>query len=272
MCGLAGIMFGEGRRSAQELRQLSQLFTELLVMSRRRGPHPTGIAWINRDGEHRLFKRPLPAETFVEHRAFADVLGGVDNRTTVLLGHTRWRTRGDEHINRNNHPIRAADLVGTHNGTIYNSDELFERFRLQRYAQVDSEVVFRIAANAMTRRGRIDVRRMSTPLRHCRGQITAVMTSRDEPQTTLILKGNNPLECRRHPLMRVVMYASSAHYLDAVLDKARGWSELSLPPMTLLKFRADRLDSPDQRALNFHAMAEDSFNVRMWRQPDLDDF
>ena len=261
MCGLAGIMFGEQPRSAQELRRLRQLFTELLVISRRRGPHATGLAWINCDGEHRLFKRPLPAETFVEHKAFADVLGGVDNRTTVLLGHTRWRTRGDEHINRNNHPIRAADVVGTHNGTVYNADELFERFRLQRYAQVDSEVVFRIAANAVTRRGRIDVRRMLPLLRHCRGQITAVMASRREPQTTLILKGNNPLECRWHPVMRVVVYASSASYLDAVLADERGWRELSLSPMTLFKFRADRLDSPEERALNFHAMSgEESVN------------
>jgi amidophosphoribosyltransferase len=273
MCGLAGIMFGEGTRSAQELRRLRQLFTELLVVSRRRGPHATGIAWINRDGEHRLFKRPVPAETFVEHKAFADVLARVDNRTTVLLGHTRWRTRGDEHINRNNHPIRAADVVGTHNGTIYNADALFERFRFPRYAQVDSEVVFRIAANAMTRRGRIDVRRMLTLLKHCRGQITAAMSSRREPQTTLILKGNNPLECRWPPLMRVVMYASSASYLDAVLADERGWSELSLPAMTLFTFRADRLDSPEHRALKFQAMStEESVDVRRWRQPDFYDF
>ena len=60
--------------------------------------------------------------------------------------------------------------------------------------------------------------------------------------------------------MRVVVYASSASYLDAVLADERGWRELSLSPMTLFKFRADRLGSPED-ALNFHAMSgEESVN------------
>src|SRR5689334_5888473 len=102
MCGLAGLVLGERPRSAAELEHLTSLFTRLLVISRRRGPHATGVAWLNRDGEYRLFKRPLPAEEFVEHKLYPLVLAGVDNRTTVVLGHTCWRTRGDEQINRNN--------------------------------------------------------------------------------------------------------------------------------------------------------------------------
>ena len=47
------------------------------------------------------------------------------------------RTRGDERVNRNNHPIRAGDVIGTHNGTIYNADYLFRRFKLRRFAEVD---------------------------------------------------------------------------------------------------------------------------------------
>jgi glucosamine 6-phosphate synthetase-like amidotransferase/phosphosugar isomerase protein len=43
------------------------------------------------------------------------------------MGHTRWRTRGSETNSRNNHPIRAGIITGTHNGTIYNADYLFRR-------------------------------------------------------------------------------------------------------------------------------------------------
>ncbi|MBW2305157.1 MAG: hypothetical protein JRF57_15770 [Deltaproteobacteria bacterium] len=113
MCGLAGVIFGKKRRCAEEREYLAWLFTRLLVMSECRGPHATGIAWLNRDGEHRLFKRPARAGQFVTDKAYQEVLSGIDNRTTILLGHTRWHTRGDERVNRNNHPIRAGDIIGT---------------------------------------------------------------------------------------------------------------------------------------------------------------
>lgn len=271
MCGLAGVMFGERARSAGELRRLTRLFTDLLVISRRRGPHATGIAWINREGAHRLFKRPMPAEPFVEHKAFAQLLAGVDSRTTVLLGHTRWRTRGDERVNRNNHPIRAGEVIGTHNGTIYNADELFGRLALPRYAEVDSEILFRAAETTATRRGRIDVRRLLDCLRVCRGQITAVLASRRDPQTVLVLKGNNPLELRWHERMRMVLYASSASYLNTVLAREEGWRPMAAAEMTSLTFRTDRLGLPVRRAFRFVATSADWTDVRWQRQPRFDE-
>jgi len=56
----------------------------------------------------------------------------VSNSTTLLLGHNRWRTRGDERNNFNNMPLRAGGCLGTHNGTVYNADYLFKRFKLNQ--------------------------------------------------------------------------------------------------------------------------------------------
>jgi hypothetical protein len=36
-------------------------------------------------------------------------------------------THGDERINRNNHPILAGDIIGTHNATICDADYLFRK-------------------------------------------------------------------------------------------------------------------------------------------------
>ena len=80
-------------------------------------------------------------------------------------GLERW-IRGGERINRNNHPIRAGDVIGTHNGTIYNADYLFRRFKLPRFAQVDSELLFCLAARA-ARNGRMDVEWFKERLRRC---------------------------------------------------------------------------------------------------------
>ncbi len=236
MCGQAGIILGQKRRRAEERDHLAWLFSQLLELSEERGPHATGVAWLKSDGEHNLFKRPVEASRLVEDKAFHEVLAGIDNRTTLLLGHTRWRTRGDETLNENNHPIRAADILGTHNGTIYNADYLFRRFRLPRFAEVDSELLFRLAGRT-GRDSHIDIDRFKDRLRFCRGQITAVMASRLDPETILVLKGNRPLELRFHARHRAVLYASDAAYLDAVLDEEPGWAELAIPPMSLMVFR-----------------------------------
>lgn len=272
MCGLAGLVLGKRNRSDAELERLTSLFTRLLVISRRRGPHATGVAWLNRDGEHRLFKRPLPAEAFVEHKVYPLMLAGVDRRTTVVLGHTRWRTRGDEQINRNNHPIRAGHVIGTHNGTIYNADALFRRYRLTRFAEVDSEVLFRLAARSVTRSGQIDTARYTDRLRHCRGQIAAVLVCRTDPGTILMLKGNNPLELRWNPRAQVVLYASDAAYLNAALAGERGWRELRVSPMTLLALRSEDLSQRSAIAFSFvGTVPDDALDVSRLRQPWLED-
>ncbi len=147
---------------------------------------------------HKLFKQPVRADRFKSDKAFHEVLAGIDNRTTLLLDHTRRRTRGDEKINENNRSIRAGDILGTYNGTIYNANTLFRRFKLHRFAEVDSELLFRLAARA-GRNGRIDVERFKGRLKLCRGQMAAVMASRPDPETTLVLKGNKPLELRSSP-------------------------------------------------------------------------
>jgi len=232
MFGLAGVILGKKRRRAEEREHLAWLFTRLLVLSESRGPQATGMAWLNRDGKHRLFKRPVSAGQFVTDKAFHEVLAAIDNRTTVLLGHTRWRIRGDERVNRNNHPIWAGDVIGTHNGTIYNADYLFRRFKLPRFAQVDSELLFRLAARA-ARSGQMDVEWFKERLRRCRGQITAIN--------------------RRH---RAVVYASDPAFLDAVLADERGWQELSVSAMSLIVFRHEVLMEFSGESLEFIAQAK----------------
>ncbi len=119
---------------------------------------------------HAGSKRPEPARQFVRDKVFHEVLAAIDNRTTLVLGHTRWRTRGDEQVNENNHPIRAGDILGSHNGTIDNANSLFQRFKLPRFAEVDSELLFRLAGRA-ARGGPIDIERFKARLKLCRGLV-----------------------------------------------------------------------------------------------------
>jgi len=259
MCGQAGVVFGAKRRTQEKIEYLTWVFTRLVELSEERGPHATGIAWVNRDGEHRLFKRPLPASQFVRDKAFGEVLGDVDNRVTVLMGHTRFVTRGNAAVNENNHPLRTGNCLVTHNGTILNADYLFHRFRFSRHAEVDSEVIGRIA-DASTVDGRINVKALRDGLALCRGQMSAIVVAKSDPGTIIILKGNKPLELVHHPKLDAVFYASSGKYLQGALADVAGWERLTLKPMTICVLSCSGLAR--SRRISFDFVAQAAATVR----------
>jgi len=224
MCGQVGIIFGRKRRRPDERDYLREVFIRMLLHSEERGPHASGLAWLKTDGSHRIFKRPMRAHELVYEKPFQELLGQVDNETTILMGHTRWRTRGNEFNNRNNHPIRAGIVIGTHNGTIYNADYLFRRLGLPRYAEVDSELIFRLA-DRFAPEGPIDQEGLKKALALCRGQMSAVLASRLDPGTITVLKGNKPLCLRIHRQHRVVLYASD----DALRQQKIGTPRFGRP-------------------------------------------
>lgn len=241
MCGQAGIIFGRKDREQKELEYLRKLFNYLLLRSEERGPHATGACWIDRDGEHQIFKRPVRACEFIKDSVFTELLSGINGCTTWLAGHTRWQTRGDSRNNANNHPIRAGNVIGTHNGTILNADYLFDLFKLPRFAEVDSELIFRLADSVLTRDGRINVRKLKPRLARCRGQISAVMASKLDPEIVIVVKGNKPVELRYHEDLNVVIYASDSNYFNGVLTPALGWRDVQVNAMSLLTFHCGDL-------------------------------
>ncbi|MHB9038847.1 MAG: class II glutamine amidotransferase, partial [Armatimonadota bacterium] len=156
MCGLIGTIYGVNKKKPEEQSYLKWLFIYLLLLSERRGPFATGLAWLKDDGSHCIFKRPMRAVEFVKMKQFLDAIAGVDDNTTWLGGHTRWPTRGAVEVITNSQPLRAGRVLTTHNGTIFNADVLFKRFDLPRHAEVDSEIIARMADDTL-HDGRIDV-------------------------------------------------------------------------------------------------------------------
>lgn len=244
MCSQIGIVFGTKKCKRDDTEYLVKLFgwlfTYLLLLNEKRGPHATGAALLKSDGEHILFKRPLRASEFVKDKGFRDLLWSVDARTTLLMGHTRWQTIGDASNNANNHPLRTGEVIGTANGTILNADDLFDHLELPRHAEVDSELIFRIA-DATLDRGCLDADAIKTRLALCQGQLSAVMASRQDPKKVMIVKGNRPLELRYHSGHDVVVYCTHASYLDVALAGDDDWRRVRTRSMSLMTFDCDDL-------------------------------
>ncbi len=248
MCGLCGILFEKRRRALRAQSHLLDVFTRLLVLSESRGHHASGVAWVKSDGSCDVYKAPMPASDFVGDKGYARVLAGVDNKTAILMGHTRWRTQGSENNNGNNHPL-AVDAPGqrrrglhvppqillTHNGHLSNANALFRRFHFPRQAEVDSEILAHFAARAIAEES-WDLDELRSHFALCQGTMSAVIASTDVPETVLIVKGNKPLFLLYSHRRRVIVYASDRSILWTALEDETGWDELRVSPMTLATF------------------------------------
>jgi asparagine synthetase B (glutamine-hydrolysing) len=57
-----------------------------------------------------------------------------------VLVHARGASRGNPRDNKNNHPIHAGLSAVIHNGTLKNSDEMFDKMKLERKAEPDTDI------------------------------------------------------------------------------------------------------------------------------------
>lgn len=101
-----------------------------------RGTDATGIVTVSPKGRVKLRKKPQPAHEFL--KAHVGIGGGA--QTCII--HTRAATQGHQDVEENNHPILYGNILGAHNGIVYNDDDLFKHFNWKRHGRVDSEAIF----------------------------------------------------------------------------------------------------------------------------------
>jgi len=234
MCGLTGIILGNKERSEDDFEWIKESLTMLLIRSQARGPHATGIAVIRRDGSYQLLKRPVPAEEFVKTEDYQDMMADIDSEVTIIMGHTRYRTIGTEKKSENNHPIRAGKIIGTHNGTIYNAPHIAKMYGLNRFADVDSEVLFRVANKF---RNPIHFK---SKLKNFRGQMTVVMVNLNSPEKIHIYKGNKPFAMQWFDELDAMIYASNGDYFESVETDRYSTHDYEFKPNRAIQFNTEK--------------------------------
>ena len=168
MCGIIGALaFNDFKSKRKEkVRQESMMYmvTELLGMTQERGKDATGIAALFDDSQYMGLKMAVPAQEFISRfgKTDSDYEGFLYNwreyptNARIVIGHCRKPSIGTlaaTSDNNNNHPIKVGEIIGVHNGTLTNDDEIFSKLKCGRDGKVDSEAIFRLV-NHFTNEGK----------------------------------------------------------------------------------------------------------------------
>lgn len=179
MCSLFGIIDHQNKLTTREKnRILNTLARECEV----RGTDATGIAY-HFGGRLRIFKRPLPA-----HKLRLRVPPSV----SVIMGHTRMTTQGDEKFNQNNHPfpgsINGKTFALAHNGILWNDKILRQQENLpQTSVETDSF----IAMQLLEQQNALDFASLKAMAETVEGSF--VFTVLDSEDAIWFVVGDNPL-------------------------------------------------------------------------------
>jgi len=235
MCGLAGTILKKENRSEENIDTVLDGFENMLLEADTRGGHATGFALIDREGNYVIQKRNVDAYKFLDTPEASGSLSLVNDNISCIMGHTRYATLGNPSINRNNHPIRAGKTIGTHNGSIHNHKQLFKKYNMKRFAEVDSEAIFRLYETSKSAKDFSENR-----LPKVRGRVSIVWADLEYPEYIYMVKGNNPLELAFVPDLNIYIYGST----DLIL-KSGNWHQIkriNINPYTMLRINTKTLN------------------------------
>lgn len=246
MCGIGGIYLPDGVVLTEALKvSIESTFSAL----EDRGTHACGFAWSWLDSDAvNAWKGAMSASTALKY--------GKMDRTglmcrTILL-HTRYTTQGSTAYNGNNHPVLRDGITLTHNGVLWNDDEVFRHFGLSRLHQVDTEAI-----NASLRHGGVEwlVENVSGSY-----SLAWMDETRSTQEVNLLTNGRNPLVIAR-TVEGAIVWASNLYHLDSFnLESsfnASPFKHYTLNPDGIISsaWVSDRRESPKVFNRNTHRHA-----------------
>lgn len=184
---------------------LKKLIRALSVNAETRGTDATGISYVGKDGNIKVFKRPQPA-----HKMNLYFL----EDTKCVIGHTRYTTQGNEKFNRNNHPFTSVNgnFALAHNGVISNDTELRSEYNLP---DTNIETDSYIAVQLLDNQSKLDFNSLKFMAENLIGSF--MITILDKNNTLYLVKGSNPICLYHFKSLGLYVYASTEEILRNAL-------------------------------------------------------
>lgn len=267
MCGIVvGLAFGKKTKEEEAVRQnvMKILTTELLVETEARGKDAVGAVVLFNDGNFYGIKRGEQVSKFIHkfghskeyYGGFLKVWKEYTAPVRAYLGHCRAATYGDKSNNVNNHPIKIGNLVGIHNGTLRNHEEIFKHLKCKRDGEVDSEAIFRLF-EYFTKKGTepFTMEMLQEVVRRLEGQFAVVLFNADNLKQIPVFRDARPVEFVLIRSLGILLMVSELKFWNAVWPRyerlANYYQNNSLFPTLIKEENIAVKTMPDDTAIIF---------------------
>ena len=231
MCGIYGIAKSPTPYTSRQFKVVRKVLRDIAVDSETRGSHSSGIARVG--ANTRIYKSLLPSSKFVDTKEYNQSVKSLkDNDSYILLGHTRFATEGAI-VKSNAHPFRVGDVVGAHNGCVYNIEEM--QGKLDKQCPVDSQLIFK-AIN--------DKDNIQEAIKDFDSDFALSFVKNNPMVLHLCRETNRPLYIAYIPEYKTMFYASESAFIeDALFDAGiKNVDVYSLNKNTLYSFDVSKFD------------------------------
>lgn len=230
MCGIFGMAFQKGH-DMNNAEEVKYILDSLLVESQARGSDASGVALVS-SAKTSVVKHRLPASKLIETDFYKEsverFLWPIDKSNTkadpiMILGHTRFKTKGTPLNRDNNHPIVSNKIVGVHNGVIGNDDMLFNRFigkfpgSFRRKAKVDSEIIFRLINHYSNKVNHNMVKSIKATSRILEGSYACALVNIRASHMLWLFRCTMPIEVRHYSNHGFIIFASSDRFIKSAV-------------------------------------------------------
>jgi glucosamine 6-phosphate synthetase-like amidotransferase/phosphosugar isomerase protein len=203
MCGIYGIAKSPTPYTTKQLNIVKKVLREIAIDSETRGSQSSGIARVG--SSTRIHKSLLPSSKFVDTLEYNESVKSLKDDSFILLGHTRFATQGAI-VKSNAHPFRVGDVVGAHNGCVYNVKEM--ETQLDKQCPVDSQLIFK-AIN--------DNDNIQEAVKDFDSDFALSFVKANPMVLYLCRESNRPLHVAYIPSMKTLFYASESAFIEDAL-------------------------------------------------------
>jgi glucosamine 6-phosphate synthetase-like amidotransferase/phosphosugar isomerase protein len=230
MCGIYGIAKSPTPYTNKQLKVVKKVLREMAVDSESRGAHSSGIAKVG--ANTRIYKSLLPSSKFVDTKEYHDAVSSLKTDSYILLGHTRFATEGAI-VKSNAHPFRVGDVVGAHNGCVYNISEM--QTKLDKQCPVDSQLIFK-SLN--------DNDNIQEAVQNFDADFALSFVKKNPMKLYLTREENRPLYVAYVPSLKTLFYASENSFVEdaLVMNGINDVDVYSLNKNTLYAFNTAKFD------------------------------
>lgn len=227
MCGIVGILGFENIQKEESRRcSMLSIFTEILQLTQVRGQDATGVTALFDNGDFMIQKHGIPSSEFIskfggttkDYEGFIKLCKKNKAVLNVLLGHCRKTSIGDTTNNKNNHPIKAGEIVGIHNGTLSNHEEIFKNGNFKKDGKVDSEAIFRLIQK-YTNNGKdpFTLRVLKETMARLEGSYSVLGYNINNPYQVFAFRDLRPMEMVIIKPLKIMVIASEITFIEKAL-------------------------------------------------------